>query len=237
MYLTTQNPRYRQRGLKAQFKICLGLVESRGLVKRLSFGNMVLLQPEFLDSYASAIINAAKEEPEGEGCIAEEIAVSGNFRMPKKERIKDKDAEKILLISTIQDLLRHEIAFREFLDDGPQLVFPSQFTREWSEAPDPEGKTVRFCFSGPILNIYATLTVRLSNSGTFKKKDMWRNAASFESITGGVCGIYLRETGDGYGELTLFFNNEARQESRILFENYVYTHLVRRSLPSSVVRQ
>src|SRR5207249_2148161 len=32
--------------LRAQFETCIGLVESRGLIRRLSFGGLALLQPE-----------------------------------------------------------------------------------------------------------------------------------------------------------------------------------------------
>src|SRR5207249_6716161 len=58
----------------AQFETCIGRVESRDLIRRLSFGNLVLLQPELLDSYASALVNAVKGEPDGLGSIAEEKA-------------------------------------------------------------------------------------------------------------------------------------------------------------------
>ena len=44
----------------------------RGLIKRLSFGDLVLLQPELLDAYASAMVNAAKNEPDGLGSLPEE---------------------------------------------------------------------------------------------------------------------------------------------------------------------
>jgi len=136
--------------LRPQFETCIGRVESRGLIRRLSFGDLVLLQPELLDAYASAMVNAAKEEPDGLGCIVEEDALAGRFRMPEDERIKDKGQEKLLLIATVEELLCHEIALREPTDAGPILVFPSQFTREWPEAPDPEGKAVIFGFEGPL---------------------------------------------------------------------------------------
>ncbi|MFL5586724.1 MAG: hypothetical protein ACJ8DI_03570 [Ktedonobacteraceae bacterium] len=48
--------------LRPQFETCIGRVESRGLlIRRLSFGNFVLLQPELLDAYASALVNAVKD--------------------------------------------------------------------------------------------------------------------------------------------------------------------------------
>jgi hypothetical protein len=58
--------------LLVQFETCIGRVESVGLIKRLSFGNLVLLQPELLDAYASALVNVVKDEPDGLGSIAEE---------------------------------------------------------------------------------------------------------------------------------------------------------------------
>src|SRR5947208_1516764 len=57
--------------LRAQFQTCIGRVEAAGLIRRLPSGNLVLLQPETLDAYASALVNAARDEPDGEGSIAE----------------------------------------------------------------------------------------------------------------------------------------------------------------------
>lgn len=222
---------------RAQFETCIGRVEARGLIRRLSFGNLILLQPELLDAYASAMINTAKEEPDGLGSIVEENAREGRFRIPTDERIKDKEREKLLLIATVEELLRREIALREPADDGPHLIFPSQFTREHPDLPDPEGKAVIFSFDGPLLNIYATLAVRLSHSGVFKKKEMWKNAATYTARVGGTCGMFLREIEEARGELTLFFDMGASEETRFQFEEYVYTHLQRRALPESIHRR
>ena len=93
-------------GLRAQFETCIGRIESRGLIRRLSFGNLVLLQPELLDSYASALINVVRDEPDGLGSITEEKVRNGRFPMSEDERIKDKELEKLLLIAMIEDLLR-----------------------------------------------------------------------------------------------------------------------------------
>ncbi|HJQ33080.1 MAG TPA: TIR domain-containing protein [Pyrinomonadaceae bacterium] len=223
--------------LRAQFDTCVGRVESRGLIQRLSFGDLVLLQPELQDVYASAMANAAKDEPDGLGCIREEKARAGEFRIPEGERIVSKEQEKLLLISTVEELLRHEIALREHGDDGQYLVFPSQLTRENPDLPDPEGKALVFGFEGPVLNIYATLAVRLSHSGLFSKKEMWKNAATYAAAVGGTCGMFLREAEEGRGELTLFFDAAASEETRFQFEEFVHAHLRRRALPESVQRR
>ena len=179
--------------LRATFEICIGLMENEHLIRRLSFGGLVLLQSERLDSYSSMIINAARDEPDGLGFISEQDALNGNFRMPADERLDDVDQEKLLLIATVEELLRHEIAFRETGEFGTDLVFPSQLTRERPDAPDPPGKAVLFSFQGALQNIYATLIVRLSRSRFFAKREMWKNAATFEATVGGICGVYLRE--------------------------------------------
>lgn len=223
--------------LRVQFDTCVGRVESRGLIRRLSFGNLVLLQPELLDAYASAIVNAARGEPEGLGSIAEEDARQRRFPISADERIQDMEQEKLLLLATVEDLIRHEIALREETAGGPMLVFPSEFTREQPYDVEPEGKAVMFDFEGPILNIYATLTVRLARSGVFAKEALYKNAATFTVGGGKRCGIILREQEEGHGELTLFFTPGLEQTTRQQFEEYVGVHLQRTALPETVTRR
>ncbi len=223
--------------LREQFDTCIRLVGVHRLIGRLSFGNLVLLQPELLDSYASAMVNAARDEPQGMGCLAEEVALQCRFRMSQDERIEDPEQEKLLLLATVEDLLRHEIALREQGNDGPILVFPSQFIRDYPEYPEPEGKAIVFGFEGPVLNVYTTLCVRLTHSGIYQKKDMWRNAAVYGARVGGECGLYLRHFDDGRGELILFSDGHASEETCFQFEEYVHTHLLRRALPDTITRR
>src|SRR5205823_12565152 len=97
----------------------------------------------------------------------------------EQERIADTEQEKLLLIAMVEDLLRYEIALREQTDERAYLIFPSQSTRENPNLPEPEGKAAVFSFEGPVLNVYATLAVRLSHSGLFKMKELWKNATTY----------------------------------------------------------
>jgi GTPase SAR1 family protein len=223
--------------LRAQFETCIGRVESRDLIRRLSFGNLVLLQPELLDSYASSLVNAVKVEPDGLGSIREEKARSGNFSVPREERLKDKEQEKLLLIAMVEDLLRHEIVLREQAEDGSYLVFPSQSARENPDLPDPEGKAVIFDFEGAVQNIFATLAVRLSHSGVFKKKETWKDAVTFSPRMGGSCGMFLHNSGEGHAELTIFYEKAIGEETRFYFEDFVHMHLQRRAIAESIKRR
>ena len=223
--------------LRATFETCIGRVESRDLIRRLHFGGYVLLQPELLDAYASALVQAAKDEPDGLGFIREADALDGRFRLSHDERLPDRGQEKLLLIATVEELLRHEIALKESTDQGVDLVFPSQFTRERPDVPDIPGRHVTFTFDGPLHSVYASLAVRLAHSSLFRRETMWQNAASYTAAGGGSCGMHLRELEEGHGELTLFYDERASAAVRGQFETYVAEHLEQRALPGTMTRR
>jgi len=99
--------------LRSVFEGCVARLESAGLVKRLAFGDLVLLQPELIDVYAGAIVNAARNEPDGLGSMLESRVLDVDFRLPEQERIADRQQEKLLIIATLEELTRHEIVLRE----------------------------------------------------------------------------------------------------------------------------
>lgn len=222
---------------RIEFDHCIGFLENQRLVRRLNFGSLVLLRPELLDSYAAAMIEAAKMEPDGLGSILENRVLDGSFYIPESERIDHRGEEKLLLIATLQELLQYEVAFREATESGIYIVFPAQSTRERADAPDIPGSSVIFTFEGPLQSIYATLAVRFGRSSLFIKREMWKNAATFDPAVGGNCGIHLRELNEGEGEISLFFDGAASEATRYQFENYVETHLLRRAVPGSLHRR
>jgi class 3 adenylate cyclase/GTPase SAR1 family protein len=224
------------RDLEDQFATCIGRLANRDLIRRLTFGGYVLLQPELLDAYASAMVNAAKEEPDGLGSLAEEIALSGRFFVPKEQKVADRDQEQLLLHATVEELVSHDLALRETADDGRYLVFPSQFNRDYEDAPEPKGKAVAITFDGPTQSLYAALAVRLGHSGAFTtgRTEMWRNAAVFTAKAGGKCGVLLQEFTEGRGRLLLFYDEAASDETRFHFEEFVLAHTKRRALDGSV---
>jgi hypothetical protein len=196
----------------------------------------VLLQPELLDAYASAMVNTAKEEPDGLGSLAEEIALAGKFFVPKEQKVTDLGQEQLLLHATVEELVRHDLALRENADDGRYLIFPSQFNRDYEDAPEPKGKAVAITFDGPVQSLYSTLAVRLGHSGLFTtgRAEMWRNAAVFTAKAGGKCGLFLNEFSEGRGRLILFFDEHSSHETRYHFEEYVLAHAKRRALDNTV---
>jgi WD40 repeat protein/class 3 adenylate cyclase len=223
--------------LREQFDTCIGRLENRDLIRRLTFGGYVLLQPELLDAYGSAMVNTAKEEPDGLGSLAEEIALAGRFFVPKDQKVADPGQEQLLLHATVEELVRHDLALRENADDGRYLVFPSQFNRDYEDAPEPKGKAVAITFDGPVQSLYSTLAVRLGHSGLFTtgRQEMWRNAAVFTAKAGGKCGLFLHEFAEARGRLILFYPDEhSTAETRYHFEEFVLAHANRRALDGTV---
>lgn len=211
-----------------KFTACLGRLESIGVIRRMAFGDYVLLRPELLDAYVSSLVQAAKDEPDGLGFVPEADALAGTFRMPESERLTNRQQERILLITVVEELLRREIALKEVTDKEVDLIFPSQFTRERPDAPHLPGQDVVFTFDGDLQSIYSTLAVRLSHSRLFQRGPMFHNSASYLADAGGTCGIAIREIAEGRGELVLFHDEQVEPIVRRQFEVYVVEHLEQR---------
>jgi GTPase SAR1 family protein len=217
------------------FSSALFCLETRGSLKRLSFGGLTLLQPEVLDTYASAIVIAAKEEPAGLGVIAEEAVAECISRLDGGVRVASEWQERLVLIATVEEMLRSEIALREPAFAGNVLVFPSQLSRE-REPHQFESKVpaVVFDFEGATQTVYATLIVRLSQSGLFIRTEMWSGSASFSFGGEPLYEILARELEDGKGELAIYFSATSDLTARQSFEQYVRLHLNRRASAGSV---
>jgi GTPase SAR1 family protein len=224
-------------GLAAVFEGCVARLESAGLVKRLKFGDYVLLQPELLDTYASAIVNAARDEPDGLGSILESHVVDVRFPVPSAERVRGERQERLLVFATLEELIGNELVLREHTEDGVQLVFPSAYRRDLPASQAPRGDGVVFRFEGPVANIYATLIVRLarSNRYRFARKATWQSAARFAADVG-ECTVFLKSDDEGKAELWIGYDG-VPDLLRMQFERFIHAHLNRRATPGTVIRE
>ncbi|MGD0699795.1 MAG: TIR domain-containing protein [Trebonia sp.] len=222
-------------GLTSVFEGCIARLDSAGLVKRLKFGDYVLLQPELLDAYAGAMVNAARDEPDGLGSILETKVVNVDFPLPAAERVDDRLQERLLVLATLEELLLRELVLREPTKDGVQLVFPSAYRRDLPTSEIPNGGGVVFRFEGPIENIYATLIVRLTRSDRFRRVDTWQSAARFAAAEG-TCTVALRFEVEGEAELLIGYDR-VPDDTRKQFERFVHTHLERWATPGTITRE
>jgi hypothetical protein len=211
-------------------------MEARGLIRRLSVGALILLQAEWLDACAAALIRAAGDDPAGLGDLAEDDVRSGTLAVPPEELPSAREHGDLLRIATVEDLLRHEIALRAEVAGPARLVFPSQVTRPLAGAPEPTGRAATFLFEGAVPLVYASLVVRLSRSGACARTALGRDAALFAAPGGGTCALAVREVEEALGELTVAFDAGASPAARAPVVAFIHAHLQRRSLPDRIRR-
>jgi GTPase SAR1 family protein len=219
--------------VRGQFATCVGRLESSGVVRSFAFGNYVLLEPELLDAYASAIVAAARDEPDGLGIIAEDEVRAGQFRIPA-DRLADPREEELLLIATIESLVRGEIALRESTDDGVVLLFPAQSTREPPPAVAELRPCYRVAFEGSARSVYATLAVRLTRSGVFQRDEIWRDGLTVCDSLGVRCGVRLHEVTEVGGTLEVVVSTQTAPVIRKQLEQFVHAHVARRAVAATV---
>ncbi|MBV9691104.1 MAG: TIR domain-containing protein, partial [Ktedonobacteraceae bacterium] len=225
-FLRTDSALPQQDTFHQEFEAALGRLEAQGTIRQLGFGQLFLLQPELLDAYASALLIAVKQEPDGLGSIPEVRVQQGDFPVPAEDRLPNATQEKLLLIAMIDELVCHQLVLRE----SGLLLFPSQSTREHPEQNTLDGQcAVTMAFTGPVLSIYTTLVVRLAHSGVFQKLDFWQHVVTYTTQLGGTYGLFLSPRGEEQAEVGLFFDEAAREEMRFHFEDFIFRHLDRQA--------
>lgn len=204
------------------------LLQSRGLVYRLEPTPnvaLILLSPELINQYASSIVQMARGHSRGIGAVSERAVVCAELDFVGVDRL-DPANEKIVLESTVEILIKHDLCFREL----GLLVFPSQIsiTRPATVAGHPPAE-VFFEFSGGVETIYASLVVRLSYTEHFMLEDQWRYAVEF-SRGGQRLGFNMHQLIEGTGEIEVYFSPGVSALDRVLFVRFITDHLRSRGI-------
>jgi len=207
----------------AETDTVVDLLQARGLVHRLTPTpklTLVLLRPELINQYASSIIHAARKHPLGIGSVPEREVVCAELPFIGFERLEAGE-EKIVLESTVELLIRHDLCFREM----GLLVFPSQINVTRPAPIEEHPRTeVTYEFSGSIEAIYASLVVRLSYTEYFKREDQWKYAVEF-SRDGHRLGFAMQQVEEGTGELEVYFYPGVSEFDRVTFIRFITDHL------------
>jgi small GTP-binding protein len=198
--------------------------------------DLVLLDPTRVDAYSSAILVAAKDEPDGPGHLLESRVRDAKFALPKDERIPDPESERHVLWYVMEKLLSRDLALRERIKGQDYVVFPSQCTAEL-RFPSVAAFGVTFAFAGPVRSIYARLVAHLAHYEGFKKREFFQDAAAYRPDAGGRCLIHLHDLGRGQGELEVLYDSETPAAIRQGFLEFVGKHLEANSNPGSVTRR
>ncbi len=222
-----------------EFAGCLEGLEKTGMILHLSFGGFILLKPRVLCDYCAWLAMAARDNPDRMGYIFEEMAIAGTLRVEAERPLAGDDAEEIVLLATVKEMVHRGIAYRQETEQGPILVFPSEMGSDLPNFPGGYELAVEYTFEGPIKAIYATLAVRLMYSLAFTVRELYMNAALFHAPDRQLCGIHVEypdEDNDARGRLTVFFDLGVNEDIRIHFLSYVNRHIVRMALKGSIDR-
>ena len=222
----------------AEFNTVIRQAQAQGLVWRLSIGDLVLLKPELLNVYASAIVMAARRHPRGLGSVSEQDVLQAQIDLQYVERRVDAATERLLLHAAVELFLQRQVAQRqEALRDGQQLVFPSKFNRKRPDYPNPPLRQVIYTFAGQVEDIYSTLVVRLYYGEAFELEELWKDTAEFNDEVGHTCGFQLVSSDEGHGVISIFFEDSVSLESKVLFVKLIHEHLRKHALNESLSRE
>ncbi len=198
--------------------------------------DLVLLDPTRVDAYASALLVAAKDEPDGPGHLLESRIHAGQFKLDAGERIPDRMLEAHLLWYVLESLLDRELALREEIQGQDYIVFPSQCTAELA-FPGAGVFGVAYGFAGPVQSIYATLIAQLAHYEGFRNREFFHDAAIYQASGGGRCVIRFRNQGGGRAELEVLFDPTTPKDVRQGFLKFVFQHLQAKSKLDSVTKR
>ena len=162
-----------------QLRTVVGLLHGPGVVRKLGFGDFVLLQPERISSYANAVVRSVRKHKDEIGAIDEDRVLAGDLDYQDMERLEEE--EEIVLRAMHQELLGRGICLREPTEHGQLLVFPSYFRRERPDLEDHPAVVVTYRFAGNLDEIYATLIVRLHHTKSVENQSLYRYAAEFNT--------------------------------------------------------
>jgi WD40 repeat protein len=224
-------------GTTADLDICLVQQESAGIVRRLQFGDLILLRPELLDEYMGYIAIEARSDPSECGCVAEHRIRQAEIPMDTGRLLAGTEEERLLLTATLEDLLGAGIALRQATPSGDMIVFPAQTRAEPDQSDLEMRRSVAFDFDGAITSIYSRLGVFLSYSGSFSVRRFHRDGAVFTSASGERCAYFLGyrdPLNDSSATLQVAFAADVSSETRARFVEFIRQHLERHAFRESV---
>ncbi len=220
---------------EAELRTVIGLLAGQGIVLPLSFGDLVLLQPEWLNVYGSAVVRAARSHSDEIGCVREIDVLEGKIDFKDMERLPVAE-ERILLRAIVQVFTEKALCLRQPLAGGDALVFPSYFRRDRPEKPDQPTILVTYGFAGPLDEIYSTLVVRLHFTEPFEMKDLWKDAADFKTPASKLAGLRMTRLPDGAARIEVYFDSSVPDDTKVSFIKYIHEHLKARAINVTRIR-
>lgn len=213
-----------------ELRTAINLLDGPGIVKELDYGSYILLQPEWINAYAQAVIRTLRQDPFEMGCIPLCSVAEGkllfqmidpNGGIEEMKRLPG-DQERIVLREMERQLEDLALCLRQ----GNKLVFPSYCGRDRPAVQKYPSVVVTYKVQGYLDAIYSTLVVKLVDSEAFKLKELWRDAADFDTLVDGHrMGIKLMRESATSGEISVYFSPKVSMNDQVVFANYIHAHL------------
>lgn len=200
-----------------------GLLAGEGVLHALPYGELVVLQPSWVNSYASTLVKLAGEDEDHLGHVSLAAIQPGQLPDDGTPRLPLED-ERQLLPALVALFLERALAWKQDTDKGAMLVFPSYVRLPRPEPPPRPGRTALYRFAGPLEEIYSTLVVRLHYSGLFASTKLYRQAVDFKTATGKLAALTMNEDGER-GELEIYFGEKLDPDVQASFQRFVHDHL------------
>jgi len=211
-------------------KTVIGLLDGPGIVKELEYGTYILLAPEWINAYAQAVIRTLRSAANDLGVLPLQSIAEGKLiyqsigrdGVPVEMKRLPAAEERVVLGEMERQLLQRSLCLRQ----GNKLVFPSHCGRDKDEVHEHPSVFVSYSVKGYLDDVYATLVVKLADSGAFNLKELWRDAADFVTLTGDHhMGVKLARESASNGEISIFFGKGVTQQEQVVFANYIHAHL------------
>ena len=187
-----------------------------------------------MNAYAQAVIRTIRQDPSELGCLPLRSIAEGKLLFQTVERDGSilemkrlpENEERIVLREMERQLEERGLCLRQ----GDKLVFPSHCGRERPTLEKHPSVFVSYAVAGYLDDIYATLVVKLADSESFKLKDLWREAADFETLGGAHhMGIKLTRETAGNADISVYFAPGVTKQEQVIFANYIHAHLQNQS--------
>jgi small GTP-binding protein len=218
-----------------KLRTVVGLLAGQGIIQKLDFGDFVLLQPEQVNNYASAVVRSARESTDEMGVVPERAVLEAQLDFKDMERLDEAD-EKILLRAMLQTFIDRSLCARVETGRGTQLVFPSYFKLDRPEITEYPNVVVTYGFAGTLDEIYSTLVVRLHYTELFEMGELWRYAADFKTVADKRVGLQMTKKKGDAAEIQVYFEAGTHVNTKVSFIKYIHEHLKMRAQDVTRVR-
>ncbi len=207
--------------------------ERRLALRALGFGDLFLLRPRLLETYASALLDAAARHPKGRGVLWTD-ELSGDKLLLTAEGAQGRD-EQLLILLALSELVRKEQALR-LLEEGREGFWcPTQTRQPKPSRPSPPLVAVWSLASRPQV-FWGPLVGRLVGSGVFTLDEGWAWGARLRASVGGVCALVAREA-EGGAQVEVAVDSAGRRNVQLYLERFLESFLQKYAPPDSLKRE